>query len=78
MHVYSCLIILDAVMFYLIIDSCGLWARRYTIAQFWIIVPMKAELLAQLPPQEQNDGHTRALDLEAQAKAAEQNNCFSV
>jgi len=28
--------------------------------------------------QEQNDGHTRALDLEAQAKAAEQNNCFSV
>jgi len=41
-------------------------------------VLMKAELLADLPPQEQDDGHTSALDPEAQAKAAEQNNCFSV
>jgi hypothetical protein len=39
---------------------------------------MKAELLAHLPLGEQDDGHTSALDPEAQAQAAEQNNYFSV
>jgi hypothetical protein len=70
--------ILDALMFYLIIDSCGLWTWRDTIAQFRVIVLMKAELLAHLPLGEQDDGHTSALDPEAQAQAAEQNNYFSV